>query len=211
MAQVLASDLTSWYTRINNIRNKTNISLGSITVPSVQSSAATAAQYNAVVSQIKSLYTNNYLSFADQTSTLNTVSSGTLMQAAAVNNVDTRLTSLEKICGNCTTSVNSTCSTNNTTTNSTTSNSTLSFSTFSNFGKQDKFTNGTNVIYSYKSGGNANGQATKATFATFSTNFTTGNCSTNSTNATTTNSTFSTNSFATNATTTFSTNSVVTS
>lgn len=210
MAQVLASDLTSWYTRINNIRNKTNISLGSISVPSVQGSQASAAQYNAVVNQIKSLYTNNYLSFADQTSTLNTVSSGTLMQSAAVSNINTRLTSLEKICGNCITSVNSTCSTNSTKTCSTTSNSTLSFSTFSDNGLQFKFTFGTNVVYSYRSG-NANGQATKATFATFSTNFTFGNCNTFSTNSTTTNSTFSTNSFATNATSTCSTNSVVTS
>jgi hypothetical protein len=35
MGTVYASDLTSWYNRINGIRNKTNINLGDISVPSV--------------------------------------------------------------------------------------------------------------------------------------------------------------------------------
>lgn len=217
MGTVYASDLTSWYNRINGIRNKTNINLGDISVPSVQNIKATKEHYNNVVSAINSLYSNTYLSFADQTSALSTVSSGDLMKLLQITNINTRLDSLEKICGNCTTTSNSTqgtCATQTTcTTNSTKStNSTFSFSTFSDDGHRDKFTFGTNVVYGTASS-NFYGQKTLAAFATFNTEFTFGGDATNSTKATNSTFTFTTNTdkTTTNSTLTNKTNTVVTS
>lgn len=217
MGTIYASDLTSWYNKINSIRNKTNINLGNISVPSVQNINATQKHYNDVVNAINSLYTNTYLSFADQTSALSTVSSGDLMTLLQITNINTRLDSLEKICGNCTTTSNSTqgtCATQATcTTDSTNVTSTFNFSTCADEGHRNKFTYGTNVVFGTASS-NFYGEKTRATFATFTTEFTFGEGNaTNSTKATNSTFTFTTNTdkTTTNSTLTNKTNTVVTS
>jgi hypothetical protein len=140
------------------------------------------------------------------------------MKLLQITNINTRLDSLEKICGNCTTTSNSTqgtCATQTTcTTDSTKStNSTFNFSTCSNEGHRDKFTFGTNVVYGTASS-NFYGQKTQAAFATFSTEFTFGEGdATKSTKATNSTFTFTTyiDKTTTNSTLTNKTNTVVTS
>lgn len=197
--KVFASDLTGWYNRINAIRRKSGINMGTITVPSVQNTKATATHMNNTVDAITALYSNSYLNYADKSAAMNKVAVGDPMNYSGVEGITARLTALEKICANCKTSTNSTDSTNST-------NSTFSFSTnstFSNDGNNGKFTFGTNVIYG-TSCRVWSGQATKARFATF------GTCSQNGDCATSSNNTCSTRSYKTFSTTSNSTNAVIT-
>ena len=214
MALVKASDLTSWYNRINNIRTKENISLNTISIPTVQNSKITAIQHNNVVSQINSLYSNTYLSFADQSTSLFNVNAGDIISTSPKQNIELRLSALEKICGNNSTttektqtcSTNSTCATNSQSTNSTNSTFTFSFFTCEDCHHCEKFTFGTNVVFGTAASNNY-GKKTIATFATFNTQDTFGEGdatnSTKSTNSTfnfRTNSTQSTQSCSTNST-----------
>ena len=95
-----ASDLADWYNQINSIRNKTNISLGSINVPNLSKQRIKASHINDLISQISSLYSNTYLSFADKSSTLSNVNSGNITKRITIEQVDERIEALEAVCAN---------------------------------------------------------------------------------------------------------------
>lgn len=100
MPAILADQLTSWYNRINGIRGKSGISLGSISVPSVKNQPAKAQHYSDTVTQITNLYSNIYLSFADKSAPMSNATAGTLIDEDQKINLEKRLTELEKICAN---------------------------------------------------------------------------------------------------------------
>ena len=98
---VKASDLQSWYNRINNVRNKTGIALGSITVPNVLNQATTATQITNLKTTINALKSNTYLGKADYTAIGNVnVQRNDLIQLSTKTNIESTITSLEGICAN---------------------------------------------------------------------------------------------------------------
>ena len=103
---VKASDLQSWYNRINNVRNKTGIALGSITVPNVLNQATTATQITNLKTTINALKSNTYLGKADYTAIGNVnVQRNDLIQLSTKTNIESTITSLEGICANKSTSI----------------------------------------------------------------------------------------------------------
>lgn len=101
-----ASDLQSWYNRINAVRNRTGIALGNITVPNVSKQAATAEQINNLKNSINSLKSNTFLGKADYTGITNVnVKSKDLIQLNTKTNIEATITSLEGICANKSTSI----------------------------------------------------------------------------------------------------------
>lgn len=226
---VKASDLETWYTRINGIRDKENIKLGDISIPSVQYSSAKASHVNDAIAQITGLYVNTYFSYADQSTPLESVSVGELIKKITSDNIDDRLTALEAICANyvvettesgvlsfgttsfevdalqfstssqSTNSTNSTCSTFSTTSNFT---NVQSFSTFGT----TFFNRTTNTTFFDTFGTEADGVNFNVTETTCSTYTTTSGYTTNTTASFSTN-TYSTNSTQSCSTTSYSTNS----
>ena len=93
--KVFASDLTGWYNRINAIRQKSGINMGTITVPSVQNTKATATHMNNTVDAITALYSNSYLNYADKSAIMNKVAVGDPMNYSGVEGITARLTALE--------------------------------------------------------------------------------------------------------------------
>ena len=97
----LASDLTSWYNRINEVRQRPGISIGAITVPSVQNTLARAATMDEFKSQILALKSNTHLGKADYTGIENlNISSGVAKLESQKINIDSTIQSLEGICAN---------------------------------------------------------------------------------------------------------------
>lgn len=101
MDQLLdSSQITNWYNKINNIRNKPNIELGSISVPNYTNLKSTANQINQLISEITNLYSNEYLNYANQDTDLNEVIANNLIKSQTISEIDARLLFLSKICAN---------------------------------------------------------------------------------------------------------------
>ena len=97
----LASDLTSWYNRINAVRQRPGISIGAIDVPNVQNTLARAATMDEFKSQILALKSNTHLKKADYTGIENlNISSGVAKLESQKINIDSTIQSLEGICAN---------------------------------------------------------------------------------------------------------------
>lgn len=103
----LASDLTSWYNRINSVRSRPGIALGKISVPNVQNTVAKASTINNLKTQITALKSNSYLSLANYTSVDNlTINSDTRILQTQKNAFESTITSLEGICAKTSTTGN---------------------------------------------------------------------------------------------------------
>ena len=101
MAQSLnSSQIIDWYNEINSIRNKSNIELGSISVPNYTNLKSTANQINQLISEITNLYSNEYLNYANQDTDLNEVIANNLIKSQTISEIDARLLFLSKICAN---------------------------------------------------------------------------------------------------------------
>ena len=101
MGEILKSQqLEDWYNNINSVRSKKNISLGNISVPEVEGKKVLASQINNVIASITSLYSNTYLSFADQSVSMNQVEGNQIIKKSTANSIDERLQFLSKICAN---------------------------------------------------------------------------------------------------------------
>lgn len=100
----LASDLTSWYNRINAVRQRPGISIGAINVPSVQNTIAYSETINLLKEQINSLKSNSYLSLADYTYTDNiNIQPNDLISSIQKDAFENTIKSIEGICANKTT------------------------------------------------------------------------------------------------------------
>lgn len=120
MSVFQGSDLTSWYNRLNAVRQKQNINLGTVAVPTVTGQPAKASDLTSLRDIILGMKSNTYLSYANYTGidSLN-VQSGSPTLQADFDIIDSTMESLEGICGNNSTqtdSTNSTCTTTQDTT-----------------------------------------------------------------------------------------------
>ena len=183
------TDINSWYTSLNTLKNKENINLGSETAPNLNERQVRATDINDYINKLNALRTNEYFRYADWVS-INTVSSSEQIRDILKENINTEITNLDKVCANYSvTSGNSTCSTNSTRDFSTCT--TESCHTFNN--RSSCSTNNTCATDSTYTG-SSRGFFThdlstfNDTFTCRTTYFTTegySTCSTNSTNATT--------------------------
>ena len=124
------TDINSWYTSLNTLKNKENINLGSETAPNLNERQVRATDINDYINKLNALRTNEYFRHADWIS-INTVSSSEQIRDILKENINTEITNLYKVCANYSvTSGDSTCSTNSTNDNSTCSTSTCT--TFNN-------------------------------------------------------------------------------
>lgn len=120
MSVFQGSDLTSWYNRLNAVRQKQNINLGTVAVPIVTGQPAKASDLTSLRDIILGMKSNTYLSYANYTGIDSLdVQSGSPTLQADFNIIDSAMESLESICGNNSTqtdSTNSTCTTTQDTT-----------------------------------------------------------------------------------------------
>ena len=124
------TDINSWYTSLNTLKNKENINLGSETAPNLNERQVRATDINDYINKLNALRTNEYFRHADWIS-ISTVSSSEQIRDILKENINTEITNLDKVCANYSvTSGDSTCSTNSTQDNSTCSTSTCT--TFNN-------------------------------------------------------------------------------
>lgn len=124
------TDINSWYTSLNTLKNKENINLGSETAPNLNERQVRATDINDYINKLNALRTNEYFRYADWIS-ISTVSSSEQIRDILKENINTEITNLDKVCANYSvTSGDSTCSTNSTQDNSTCSTSTCT--TFNN-------------------------------------------------------------------------------
>ena len=124
------TDINSWYTSLNTLKNKENINLGSETAPNLNERQVRATDINDYINKLNALRTNEYFRHADWIS-ISTVSSSEQIRDILKENINTEITNLDKVCANYSvTTSNSTCSTNSTQDNSTCSTSTCT--TFNN-------------------------------------------------------------------------------
>ena len=124
------TDINEWYTSLNTLRNKENISLGAVSVPNLNQKQVRATDINDYINKLNALRTNEYFKHADWIS-INTVSSQDQIRSILKENINGEITNLNKVCANYSvTSGDSTCSTNSTNDNSTCSTSTCT--TFNN-------------------------------------------------------------------------------
>lgn len=124
------TDINSWYTSLNTLKNKENINLGSETAPNLNERQVRATDINDYINKLNALRTNEYFRHANWIS-ISTVSSSEQIRDILKENINTEITNLNKVCANYSvTSGDSTCSTNSTQDNSTCSTSTCT--TFNN-------------------------------------------------------------------------------
>ena len=124
------TDINSWYTSLNTLKNKENINLGSETAPNLNQRQVRATDINDYINKLNALRTNEYFKHADWIS-ISTVSSSEQIRDILKENINGEITNLNKVCANYSvTSGDSTCSTNSTNDNSTCSTSTCT--TFNN-------------------------------------------------------------------------------
>ena len=108
------TDINEWYTSLNTLRNKENISLGTISVPNLNQKQARATDINDYINKLNALRTNEYFKHADWIS-ISTVSSSEQIRDILKENINGEITNLNKVCANYSvTSGDSTCSTNST-------------------------------------------------------------------------------------------------
>lgn len=107
MSVFQGSDLTSWYNRLNAVRQKQNINLGTVAVPTVTGQPAKASDLTSLRDIILGMKSNTYLSYADYTGidSLN-VAVGTPTLQADFNIIENAIDSMESVCGNNATSTN---------------------------------------------------------------------------------------------------------
>ena len=105
------TDINSWYTSLNTLKNKENINLGSETAPNLNERQVRATDINDYINKLNALRTNEYFRYADWVS-INTVSSSEQIRDILKENINTEITNLDKVCANYSvTTSNSTCST----------------------------------------------------------------------------------------------------
>ena len=108
------TDINSWYTSLNTLKNKENINLGSETAPNLNERQVRATDINDYINKLNALRTNEYFRHADWIS-ISTVSSSEQIRDILKENINTEITNLDKVCANYSvTSGDSTCSTNST-------------------------------------------------------------------------------------------------
>lgn len=108
------TDINSWYTSLNTLKNKENINLGSETAPNLNERQVRATDINNYINKLNALRTNEYFRYADWIS-ISTVSSSEQIRDILKENINTEITNLDKVCANYSvTSGDSTCSTNST-------------------------------------------------------------------------------------------------
>lgn len=206
------TDINSWYTSLNTLKNKENINLGSETAPNLNERQVRATDINDYINKLNALRTNEYFRHADWIS-ISTVSSKDQIRDILKQNINTEIANLDKVCANfsvttsnstfgfktsfstgcdtnktdatsrCITNQTETCKTNGTTCGT---DGTITQFVFTDNGR----TTGRCGI-TFFTGGNATNSRT-----TFSTN-TDSTCSTNSTNSTSTDKTSSDNTITT--------------
>lgn len=96
---LLESQFINWYNEINQIRNKENISLGNISIPSL-ANVVSASDMNNLINALKNLYNNEFLNYADQSIVLNSAEKGKTILQDTSSAIDSRLLFLSKICAN---------------------------------------------------------------------------------------------------------------
>lgn len=192
------TDINSWYTSLNTLKNKENINLGSETAPNLNERQVRATDINDYINKLNALRTNEYFRHADWIS-ISTVSSSEQIRDILKENINTEITNLDKVCANYSvTTSNSTCSTQDCNTcqtdktNSCKTNMTRFCTTFNQSSSCN--TNSTCATNSTYSGGrkvfNTHNDSFSNTYSCFtvtqSTNSTNSTCSTNftSTNST---------------------------
>lgn len=206
------TDINSWYTSLNTLKNKENINLGSETAPNLNEQQVRATDINDYINKLNALRDNEYFRHADWIS-ISTVSSKDQIRDILKQNINTEIANLDKVCANfsvttsnstfgfktsfstgcntnktdatsrCITNQTETCKTNGTTCGT---DGTITQFVFTDNGR----TTGRCGI-TFFTGGNATNSRT-----TFSTN-TDSTCSTNSTNSTSTDKTLSDNTITT--------------
>lgn len=103
----LASDFNNWISRINAVRTKSGIDLSALTLSVSQNTLAQSSTMSSLKSEILGMKTQTYLSYADYSSIENqTISSGTTILQSQKTDVETVVSSLEKICPNNSTTTN---------------------------------------------------------------------------------------------------------
>lgn len=108
------TDINSWYTSLNTLKNKENINLGSETAPNLNERQVRATDINDYINKLNALRTNEYFRHADWIS-ISTVSSSEQIRDILKENINTEITNLNKVCANYSvTSGNFTCSTEST-------------------------------------------------------------------------------------------------
>lgn len=96
---LLESQFINWYNEINQIRNKENITLGNISIPSL-ANVVSASDMNNLINTLKNLYNNEFLNYADQSVVLNSAEKGKAILQDTSSAIDSRLLFLSKICAN---------------------------------------------------------------------------------------------------------------
>ena len=108
------TDINSWYTSLNTLKNKENINLGSETAPNLNERQVRATDINDYINKLNALRTNEYFRHADWIS-ISTVSSSEQIRDILKENINGEITNLNKVCANYSvTSGDFTCSTNST-------------------------------------------------------------------------------------------------
>lgn len=119
------TDINEWYTSLNTLRNKNNISLGSVSAPNLSERQVRATDINDYINKLNALRTNEYFRHADWIS-ISTVSSSEQIRDILKENINSEITNLNKVCADYSvTTTDSTCKTFNFSTNRTYGNSTF--------------------------------------------------------------------------------------
>lgn len=105
------TDINEWYTSLNTLRNKENISLGAISIPNLNQKQARAIDINDYINKLNALRTNEYFKHADWIN-INTVSSSEQIRNILKENINGEITNLNKVCADYSvTTSDSTCKT----------------------------------------------------------------------------------------------------
>lgn len=91
------TDINTWYTSLNTLRNKTNISLGPVSTPNLSEQQVRATDINEYINKLNALRTNEYFRHADWIS-ISTVSSNEQIQDILKENINNEITNLDKVC-----------------------------------------------------------------------------------------------------------------
>ena len=100
------ADLTAWYNQLNTIRQKQNISLGTVSVPNVYKTKALSSTLNTFFNQINALKTNEYLQHAygwnEWTAGIGDgVQPKEKIVSSLKTTIENQLDNLSLVCGNC--------------------------------------------------------------------------------------------------------------
>lgn len=105
------TDINAWYTSLNTLRNKKNISLGSVSAPNLNERQVRATDINDYINKLNALRTNEYFRHADWIS-ISTVSSNEQIRDILKENINGEITNLNKVCADYSvTTSDSTCKT----------------------------------------------------------------------------------------------------